>query len=144
MFTQADLDSIGWTADRFPGLSRWELANTVCENLPWKAPNGQLRVHECLPLLEQLGAAGMITPLGKRARAAPARLQAPPVRVTEIVASLAAVRPVTVEPVPAEEQAIWDATLNARTRILSFLIDLLTVPNPGIGLPHVIATWRAG
>ncbi len=113
MFTPADLDLIRWTADRFSSLSRWELANTVCENLPWKAPNGQLRVHECLPLLEQLGAAGLISLPTKRVRAAyrPARLHATPLPVTEIVASLAAVRPVTVEPVPAEEQATWDATM---------------------------------
>ncbi len=38
-----------------------ELAYTICENLPWTAPNGQPRVHECLPLLEQLAEMGLIT-----------------------------------------------------------------------------------
>ncbi len=48
LFTPADIKLIRWTTDRFGGLSRTELASTICENLPWKAPNGQLRVHECL------------------------------------------------------------------------------------------------
>jgi|GEM_PF-4563037 len=69
MFTEADLDLIRWTVARFSSLSRWELAQTICENLPWQAPNGQLRVHECLPLLEQLNTAGIIALPAKRARA---------------------------------------------------------------------------
>jgi hypothetical protein len=104
---------IRWSAERFPALSRWELAHTICENLPWKAPNGQLRVHECLPLLEQLGTAGMIALPAKRALAAsrPARLRAEPLVMKEIVATLAELQPVTVEPVPPNEQAVWDATM---------------------------------
>lgn len=113
LFTAADLELIRWTADRFPALSRWELANTVCENLPWKAPNGQLRVHECLPLLERLAAIGMVNIPEKRVRAAyrPARVGAQPLAATEIVAGLDQLRPVTVEPVPSDEQAVWDATV---------------------------------
>lgn len=56
LFVQADLDLMRWTREHFASLSRWELAQTICENLPWKAPNGQPRVHECLPLLEASGA----------------------------------------------------------------------------------------
>ena len=113
MFSETDLDLIRWTIKRFPDLSRWELALTICENLPWQAPNGQLRVHECLPLLEQLGAAGIVVLPAKRARAAyrPARLRAQPLAVTEVVGTLDRLRPVTVEPVPPEEQAVWDATV---------------------------------
>ena len=90
-----------------------ELAYTICENLPWIAPNGQLRVHECLPLLEQLATAGMIKLPAKRAQAPPrpARLRAEPLPVREITARLGDLRPVTVEPVSAAEQASWDATM---------------------------------
>jgi hypothetical protein len=35
MFSPADLDSIRWTAEPFPSLSRRDLAQTICENLPW-------------------------------------------------------------------------------------------------------------
>ncbi len=68
LFTQADVELIRWTAQRFPRLSRSELANTVCENLPWKAPNGQPRIYACLPLLDEWAAIGVIhlPPKGER------------------------------------------------------------------------------
>ncbi len=113
MFTDADLDLIRWTTDHFSTLSRTELAQTICENLPWKAPNGKLRVNECLPLLEQIHTAGIIALPAKRARAPyrPAQVRAESLPLTEIVAGLDAVRPVTVDPVPPREQAVWDATV---------------------------------
>ncbi len=90
-----------------------ELAFTICENLPWTAPNGQLRVHECLPLLEQPAEAGLIKVPAKRAHAAdrPARMRAEPLPATEVVAGLGEVRPVTVDLLPSGEQAVWDATM---------------------------------
>ena len=121
MFSEADLDLIRWTANRFSGLSRTELARTICENLPWLAPNGQLRVHECLPLLEQLAEAEVIKLPAKQARAGYRSTgpQEEPLAVREVVARLDEVRPVRVEPVPAAEQAIWDATM-ARYHPLGF------------------------
>lgn len=115
LFTPADIELIRWTTDRFGGLSRTELASTICENLPWKAPNGQLRVHECLPLLEQLAAAGVVKLPAKQSRQAyrAPRLRAEPLPEVEIVASLRELQPVTVEPVPPQEQAVWDATMAA-------------------------------
>ena len=91
-----------------------ELALAICENLPWKAPNGQLRVHGCLELLEQLDADGMVQLPVKRARRPyrPARLQAEALPELQIAAHLGEVRSVTVEPVSPEEQAVWDATVN--------------------------------
>ena len=41
---------------RFPGLSRAELAATVCEWLGWQRPNGRLKTRECRDLLEELAA----------------------------------------------------------------------------------------
>ena len=38
------------------GLSRTELANTVCELLAWVRPNGKLKTVECRQFLEQLQA----------------------------------------------------------------------------------------
>jgi hypothetical protein len=38
LFSPADIELIRWTTDRFGKLSRTELANTMCENLPLKAP----------------------------------------------------------------------------------------------------------
>ena len=94
-------------------LSRTELAQTICENLPWQAPNGQLRVEACLLLLEQLAEAEVIKLPAKRARAGyrSAGPRGEPLAVREVVARLGEVRPVTVEPVPAAEQVTWDATM---------------------------------
>jgi hypothetical protein len=39
---------------RYRGLSRTELANTVCELLDWVRPNGKLKTVECRQFLEQL------------------------------------------------------------------------------------------
>ena len=62
----ADLDLIRWTVNRFSTLNCLELGQTICEDLPWKAPCGKLRIHECLPLLEQLNTAGIIALPAKR------------------------------------------------------------------------------
>jgi hypothetical protein len=40
------------------GVSRTELAATVCELLDWRRSNGRLKSRECWALLEQLEAAG--------------------------------------------------------------------------------------
>lgn len=113
LFTAQDLELICWTVRRFSALSRWELALTVCENLPWRAPNGQLKVYACLGLLEQMEAAGLVVLPTKQthAKQRPARLGAAALPCVEVRADLRAVRPVTVEPVPAGEQAVWDATM---------------------------------
>jgi len=116
LFTAEDLALIQWTARRFPALSRWELALTLCENLPWRAPNGQLKAHACLPLLEQLAAAGLVTLPAKQVqqpKPSRPRLRAPALPAPSLHADLREVRPVTVEPVAAAEQPVWDATMAA-------------------------------
>ena len=40
--------------ERYPRLSRTELANTVCELLDWSRPNGGLKAVECRQFLETL------------------------------------------------------------------------------------------
>lgn len=46
-------------SDRFPGLTRNELALTVCELLDWVRPSGRPKNRECLDLFERLEAAGV-------------------------------------------------------------------------------------
>ena len=53
---------------RFGALSRTELANTVCELLEWKRPNGRLKSWECLDFLEDLEDEGLLHLPEKRAR----------------------------------------------------------------------------
>jgi hypothetical protein len=43
------------------GISRLELAHTVCELLEWKRPGGGLKARECRDLLERLESEGVLT-----------------------------------------------------------------------------------
>ena len=53
------------------GLSRMELARTVCELLRWRRPNGRLKARECREFLERLDAEGVVVlPDKRRGRAA--------------------------------------------------------------------------
>ena len=49
------------------GVSRTELAATVCELLDWRRANGGLKSRECWALLEQLEAAGVLRLPARRA-----------------------------------------------------------------------------
>jgi len=49
------------------GVSRSELAHTVCELLEWRRANGRLKSRECFALLEQLEAAGELELPARRA-----------------------------------------------------------------------------
>ena len=59
-FTAEDLALIETIVREFKQLSRSELAATVCENLPWKAPNGKLKVNGCRLLRECMAGEGLI------------------------------------------------------------------------------------
>jgi len=59
-FSAEDFWVITETVRRFPKLSRTELANTICENIQWVAPNGRNKVVSCAQLLERLNAEGKI------------------------------------------------------------------------------------
>jgi hypothetical protein len=59
-FGSDELDVIRDIVGDYKRLSRQELANTVCELLDWKRPNGGLKTREACELLERLDAAGQI------------------------------------------------------------------------------------
>lgn len=56
----AELEMIRDTIGDCAGLSRTELANTVCELLDWRRPNGSLKGHECRLFLEELETKGIL------------------------------------------------------------------------------------
>ena len=111
-----DLALIQGTVRQFRRLSRTELAATICENLPWKAPNGKLKIQACRLLLEGLEASGLIELPSKKGQP-----QQRPVHNTVVEAlpcisvegPLKQYRPVTVDPVPLEEHPLWNATMAA-------------------------------
>ena len=51
-----ELSLIKQVIERYPNLSRTELANTLCELLEWSRPNGGLKSIECRQFLEMLEA----------------------------------------------------------------------------------------
>lgn len=109
-----DLDLIIWTVNRFPKLSRTELAQTICENLDWKAPNDKTRFHSCLDLLEKLAEDGILQ-LPQKRQLSPYKkyvAKANPLPEISLHCPLKAIRPVSVEPVAKEEQQLWDATMD--------------------------------
>lgn len=112
-FSREDLDLIIWTVKQYSDLSRTELAKTICENLDWKAPNGKERLHSCLDLLDKLVADKMILLPGKRKLVSLKKKKAKgfPVPELQVKCSLRELRPVSVDLVPPEEQALWDATM---------------------------------
>ena len=53
-FTAKDISHIQEVVRLFPKLSRYELAQTLCEHLNWYSPSGASKVKGCLTLLERL------------------------------------------------------------------------------------------
>lgn len=51
-----ELDEIKETVSLFPGLSRSELAATICEHLGWVTASGGYKIDACMKLLEKLEA----------------------------------------------------------------------------------------
>jgi len=60
-FTAENVSLIQEVVETCAGLSRLELAHTVCELLEWKRPGGGLKARECRDLLERLESRGGLT-----------------------------------------------------------------------------------
>ncbi len=60
LLSDAQIEMIRETIDDCAGLSRTELANTICELLEWRRPNGSLKGHECRLFLEGLESSGIL------------------------------------------------------------------------------------
>ena len=60
-FTTEDVSLIQEVVETCAGISRFELAHTVCELLEWKRPGGGLKSRECRDFLEQLKSQGVLT-----------------------------------------------------------------------------------
>lgn len=65
-FSAKEVSLIHEIVETCSGLSRFELANTVCELLEWKRPSGGLKARECRDLLERLERQKLLTLPGKR------------------------------------------------------------------------------
>ncbi len=65
-FQPEELDQICWTVKSFPGLSRTELARTLCEHLDWRTATGRAKLDACQKLLEKLEKQGRVRLPAKR------------------------------------------------------------------------------
>ena len=65
-FSDREVTLIGEVVRDCSGLSRMELARTVCELLRWRRPNGRLKARECREFLERLDAEGALVLPDKR------------------------------------------------------------------------------
>jgi hypothetical protein len=103
-FALAEVRLIREIVESCAGLSRMELAHTVCELVGWKRLNGSLKARECREFLERLEASGHLRlpekrsrrPLGSRT-AVPHTLHGEP--GPGLLGSVRDVAPVTVTPV---------------------------------------------
>src|SRR3990167_9274479 len=64
-FRKQQIIDIQRTVSTFPGLSRSELAHTICEHVNWTTPRGTNRIQTCLNALEEMEVTGII-PLCRR------------------------------------------------------------------------------
>ncbi|HTE84822.1 MAG TPA: Druantia anti-phage system protein DruA [Dehalococcoidia bacterium] len=118
-----ELDLIRSIVDEFSGLSRVELASTVCELLGWTRATGRLKARECRDLLERLEAAEAIRLPAKRVgRPAGAHTRVPvtkrgdvPALVTGTVHDLA---PIAIERVTTTDDRLLFRELVGRHHYL--------------------------
>lgn len=55
-----DIELIKWAKKTYPGLSRSELAGTVCELIGWTTSAGRAKLQQCLQLFKILEAEGIL------------------------------------------------------------------------------------
>jgi hypothetical protein len=108
-FSSGELQLICEVVKRHGGLSRMELAHTVCELLAWQRTGGGLKARECREFLEQLDQQGIVQlpskratkPVGSRTRIAVSAQGEPGCPIEGLVGAF---EPIVVEPVQSSEQ----------------------------------------
>jgi hypothetical protein len=122
-FRSAELQLVCAVVKRCGGLSRMELAHTVCELLHWVRPGGGLKARECRAFLELLHTQGVLQlppkratkPLGSRTRV-PLSARGEPAVALE--GKVGAFEPIVLEPVRSPEQRLLFRELIGRHHYL--------------------------
>ena len=115
------------------GLSRMELARTVCELLRWRRPNGRLKARECREFLERLDAGGaLVLPDKRRGRATGSVTRVPRTAAGEpgppLVGSVRDVEPLRVERVREPAERLLFRELVGRYHYLGHTVTLRRPP----------------
>jgi hypothetical protein len=111
-----DIEHIRTIIQQFPGLSRKEVTQTLCEHLNWLTPSGLPKTTACAKLLNRLEEQGTIRlPAKQKQNSHPGLTQSPPraTRRTDmpplLEKSLAGLGPVQLTPVTDEAaQKLWN------------------------------------
>ena len=122
-FSSSELSLIQELVESCGGLSRMELARTVCELLDWKRPTGKLKARECREFLERLEGEGRLElpdkrpgkPVGTRTRI-PQTERGEPSEPLE--GELSEIQPVVLEVVRSDEQRLLFRELGGPASLL--------------------------
>jgi hypothetical protein len=111
------------------GLSRTELANTVCELMNWKRPLGSLKARECRELLEKLESRGLLHLPGKRpGRPVGSRTEVPVTELGEpgisLVGSAGSLGRIELKEVRTEDERRWFRELIGRYHYLGHAVPM--------------------
>lgn len=108
-FTPEELALIREVVGSCSGLSRNELAQTVCELLGWKRPSGRLKALECGEFLERLDSMGVLDLPAKQSRRPVGSPTGVPVtargdRGRDLFGEVGDIAPIEIEAVETENQ----------------------------------------
>lgn len=111
--TREQLDEIQDTVRLFPALSRWELAQTICEHLGWFTASGSYKTDACLKLLSRLEEKARVKLPAKRMispqRHAPVAFTPGTAPKAELAGGIGEIGPVSLEVVHGRQQtALWN------------------------------------
>lgn len=126
-FTNEELALIHEVVASCSGLSRKELARTVCELLGWKRPSGALKAQECWEFLERLELGGALElpekqqrrPLGSRTRVP---VTARGERGLDLVGEVGEFAPIEIELVETADQRLLFRELVGRYHYLGHAV----------------------
>lgn len=124
-FTTQETSLICEVVNTCGGISRKELAYTVCELLDWKRNNGKLKERECRDFLEQLEHEGMLKlpakkPTGSHAPRKHVSTDGPGWPYSELTGSVEMYAPLSVERVEGDQQRQLFRELVSRYHYLGY------------------------
>jgi hypothetical protein len=124
-FTAQEVSLIQEVVETCAGISRLELAHTVCELLEWKRPGGGLKARECRDLLERLESQGVLTLPGKKScgSSKPRKLIAPAEEGqvhSQLTGSVEEFAPLAIELVESRQQRQLFQELLSRYHYLGY------------------------